>query len=123
MKPTKQMIENEKKPSPKLDAWFAELVMEWDMETIGFWCDPLYGWKPSSNIAHAMEGVDHLIKTNENIHVHLLYHNSIKKWRFLIQVDYISWNGTGPEQAKAEDKEKELAITRALLLWAIEKEE
>ena len=116
MKPTKQMIENEP-AGPKIDAWFAELVMEWDMETIDFWCDPLYGWKPSSNIAHAMEGVEIANKNGLWVWIErpifLNWHVTFAKGKGEID-DVIDYH--------AEAKELSLAITKALLLWAIEKD-
>ena len=117
MKPTKQMIENEPK-GPRIDAWFAELVMKWkkclysvhDWEWVDSDGNKKYSFsdfEPSTNIAHAMEGV-------EQFEIFLLYW--IKKENLWICVIYDPWIETTA-------KTKELAITRARLLWAIEKEE
>jgi len=128
-KPTKQMIENEEKPSPKLDAWFAELVMGW-RQRIGkelyigfdeFWWVNLRNegiyivedFRPSTNIAHAMEG-ENLIKEPKDRYRYtkcldeIVNHDRGKPFEYDYLFDLI--------HATAHQR------TRALLLWAIEKD-
>ena len=103
MKPTKQQILDEP-AGPKLDAWFDKLVMKRNRED---WELAIENYSPSTKIAHAMEGV-------EQFEIFLLYW--IKKENLWICVVY-------DPRIETTAKTKELAITRARLLWAIEKEE
>ena len=113
---------------PCLNAMFAEKVMTWKVfqvapvtwlvEITPSWPESeKHKWnaftamacpKFSTSISQAMEGVDLLIKT-KGIFVHLFY--AMNKWQFLIS----DLKTSGIRQI---DDKKELAITRALILWA-----
>ena len=106
MKPTKQQILDEP-AGPRLDAWFCKYVLGNKFKSH---LNPFY---PSSNIAHAMEGVE---KYRKRIFLEI---------RILPGIVYCGIYPNNPGEfpfifSKAETLE--LAITRALLLWAIEKD-
>ena len=138
MKPTKQMIENEP-AGPRIDAWFCELVMGWKLWTRqSEFGDEYLCWhergekdyikpgkyicvedsfRPSTNIAHAIEGVE--IANNNGL------------WGWIERPIFLNWHVTFAKgkgeiddviDYHAEAKELSLAITKALLLWAIEKD-
>ena len=129
MKPTKQMIENEP-AGPRIDAWFAELIGGWkeklwmhddecsesNLPPVKMWWDTkndmpkieVWRFNPSSNISHAMAGVE----IDENNNFHLCWNG--KQW--ICQI----WNHKN--WVTGNDKTKELAVTKARLLWAIEKD-
>jgi len=129
MKPTKQMIENEP-AGPRLDALFHKYVMEKEVFIPKAW----KSWsslqmtkdefgktipipKYSSNISHAMAGMEKDINEPSKQFAGLD--------RFRVSVNNYIWecryyNGKTMISATAETAP--LAITRALLLWAIEKD-
>jgi len=145
MKPTKQQILNEP-AGPRIDAWFAKLVMGWRLEEYqdrewnfsrkfrapkktyqrwvtcsescdGIWAKPTYHcdhiihgpFEPSTNSAHAMEGVLKFVSLGTDV--------KIMAWlcdRAYVKVGNMPNINVGLHEIP-------LAATRALLLWAIEK--
>ena len=130
-KPTKEQVEVEPE-GPRIDAWFAIWVMEWvafttDKNGYVFRPNTIRAnllFKPSTNIVHAMEGVEKILerdKHNESIEsVSLVWPghtgNGSKIWLFNIS----SYTKT---MIQCEAETAPLAITRALILWALEKGE
>ena len=123
MKPTKQQILDEP-AGPRLDAWFCEHIFGWPEDRIiltdeGVQLKPEYIWKaPSTNIYHAMEGVEKWKHGNVSSN----YQNEFP--RFLAQVLDVSLYLVSPLEAITDIffRLTPLATTRALLLWAIEKD-
>ena len=113
---------------PCLDAVFAEKVMGWKVlqatpeawliEITPNWSElEKYKWKAfnffacpefSSNIAHAMEGVE---KHKEHLRVNLCWDGTMWGIQVWEKVDSTDWIGMADEQLG-------LGITRALILWA-----
>jgi len=114
-KPTKEQTLNEP-AGPRIDGWFAEFVMGWkDFESINKWQRPpdkdgyfkytkKSDFKPSTNISHAMMGVEKY----KHLGIELVWCEDIKNWSVWFGgrnvLDYIYANTL------------ELAITRALIL-------
>jgi hypothetical protein len=69
-------------------------------------------FEPSTNISHAFEGVEKHISEDEDFRFSLVYLCQSKEWIAQLGRPWLS-NGSS---------EKELAITRALILWAGRKE-
>ena len=87
-----------------LDALFIEKVLGWpppESPNVGY-----FDWSPSTNIAHAMEGIE-----------------KVKQWRGCVLENMItnSWTFRFERIENTADR-PELAITRALVMWAMEKE-
>lgn len=111
-------------PGVCLDALFAELVMEWHKEIIvehiskrevPTWCIPrksgevidVVNYQPSTNIGHAMAGVE-IADRPMTLHWQVDH-----QWKCIINNDL--WNNISVYAETAP-----LAITRALVLWAME---
>lgn len=128
-----------------LDVLFATKVMGWkakayyttfDEERIKeFWWhkgkQPIHIvrlWFPSTNISHAMEGVEKFAN-DEHVFELMWIPRSLAEqepfWSAMIRENLIPkdvWDETPAKQTNAFAKTVPLAITRALILWAMEKE-
>ena len=112
---TKEQIEKEP-AGPRIDALFAELVMGWKEypDERGWWLTNdkkqqlKLKFNPSTNISHAMEGLN---KHIDEIRVFdMVYLPFVKRWMIRTRFN----------NNFADDEKLELAITRALLMWAVE---
>lgn len=127
MKCPKCQIEIKEHPANAcLDALFAELVMEWRIIQIPgpnypwtnreLWRTPdgayigINDWYPSTNISHAMEGEEKVKELDQG-------YRYIKQLSDIIHHDTGQWpNGFMLVSANPHQR------TRALILWALEKE-
>ena len=110
-KPTKEQALNEP-AGPRINGWFAEFVMGWKKDRNGRWWEEdgyyikysIDGFNPSTNISHAMMGVEKY----KHLGIELAWCEDIKNWSVWFGgrnvLDYIYANTL------------ELAITRALIL-------
>ena len=112
-----------------LDALFAEMVMGWKEKEVykesdslfksKVWCDSkIYGirkywvddWSPSTNISHVMEGVEKR-RCKHGFH-HGWFEMSIRPTGWCV-------NLTGNRSDNVYAETAPLAITRALVMWAM----
>ena len=107
-----------------LDALFCTEVMKWHIEVLPvakyasyrhWFCDKRLicaelDFKPSTNISHAMEGVEKVKKEMDGFK--LEYWPTGNEW--------ICWTGIPTKGLRSETPE--LAITRALILWKLGKD-
>ena len=110
MKPTKQQVLDEP-AGPRLDAWFCKYVLGNKFKSH---LNPFY---PSTNIYHAMEGVEKWKKT--------MTRSGILGNCFMVSVNHFIWHNHTFISDNIEDvlfNLNPLNLTRALLLWAIEKD-
>ena len=89
-----------------LDSLYAEKVMGWKLTNDVQFLLHHTDWSPSTNIGCAMQGVE---KANRPMALHRVDKD---EWRCVLNVDL--W-----KNLLAEAKTAALAITRALVLWAM----